>query len=57
LKKIAPKSFGRYFSEKMRPMPKNIAQMTKFRPIWSHWAYSTGPTILCKQQSIEEEED
>jgi hypothetical protein len=29
-------NFGRYFSEKMRPTPKNIAQVAKFRPIWSH---------------------
>jgi hypothetical protein len=36
-------NFGRYFSEKMRPTPKkicptpkNIAQMAKIRPIWSH---------------------
>jgi hypothetical protein len=30
----------------MRPTPKNIAQMAKFRPIWSHW-----PEIMINQKS------
>jgi hypothetical protein len=43
LKKIAPKSFCDIFKkkcaqrQKMRPTAKNIAQMAKFRPIWSHF--------------------
>jgi hypothetical protein len=28
--------FGQFF-EKLRPTPKNIAQMAKIRPIWSPW--------------------
>jgi hypothetical protein len=27
---------GDIFQKKMRPTPKNFAQMAKFRPIWSH---------------------
>jgi hypothetical protein len=33
---------GDIFQKKMRPTPKNIAQMAKFRPIWSHWLGTAG---------------
>jgi hypothetical protein len=31
------KNFAQRNAKKLRPTPKNIAQMAKFRPIWSHW--------------------
>ena len=28
---------GYFFEKKIRLQPKKVAQMAKFRPIWSHW--------------------
>ena len=28
---------GYFFEKKFRLQPKKVAQMAKFRPIWSHW--------------------
>jgi hypothetical protein len=35
-KKCAQNIWARYFSKENAPNAKNIAQMAKFRPIWSH---------------------
>ena len=36
---------GYFFEKKIRLQPKKVAQMAKFRPIWSHWALSSATTI------------
>jgi hypothetical protein len=35
-KKLRLNHLGNIYQKKMRPTPKNFAQMAKFRPIWSH---------------------
>ena len=30
---------GYFFEKKFRLQPKKVAQMAKFRPIWSHWTW------------------
>jgi hypothetical protein len=34
---LRPNHLGDIFQKKMCPTPKNIAQLAKIRPIWSHW--------------------
>jgi hypothetical protein len=34
---MRPNHLGDIYQKKMRPAPKNFAQMAKFRQIWSHW--------------------
>ena len=40
---------GYFFEKKFRLQPKKVAQMAKFRPIWSHWMnVSSGLSNLLK---------
>ena len=36
---------GYFFEKKFRLQPKKVAQMAKFRPIWSHWVIDLS---ICK---------